>query len=140
MSVSSLTQLCAMCGRAIRRDIGQSVVNGQLHWHVSEYCTNCDYTVEIDGLDAIEQPYRDAVYAQGGIWSLALEWHVLSAPQFLQIIRLFGLSAGEFMRLKAESPNGIGEYTAFEAEYYLMRLAEIGVSARPTQRVAGSTA
>ncbi len=90
---------CPECGERAFTEVGQSIVNGELHWHRSSHCPHCGWAEEVDGGGKTPRVMREYLLSNQGKWALRFEGTYDAA--FLKLARKsLGLSMLETRRLR----------------------------------------
>lgn len=106
--------------------ISQRWINDKFSWSISQHCTHCQVSSELDGIGLIEDPWRSIYIQAEGRWKIRLVQPLDSAPKFSSVKRLLGLTMEQLTYIKSSFDNTLFIGTWFEAHMHHHRLIEDG--------------
>ena len=72
MVIVASIELSCECGSIASANVGDSLHNNILRWHLSYHCKRCGKAYEVDGTDEIPEYVKEAIIDQDGLWALSL--------------------------------------------------------------------
>lgn len=113
---------CSECGNPTTFNFSDKIIDNQLRWSASEWCTTCDYGLEIDDSGRLPDSLRQLMLQNIGVWHLILPQDI--SVNLLKTIReIFDVSPLEAKQLANSSDDERWYGTQTEMRYLMMRLS-----------------
>ncbi|NEO87515.1 MAG: hypothetical protein F6J87_25125 [Spirulina sp. SIO3F2] len=128
--MATIYESCGQCGREIMMNVGQSVFDQALMWHVSYCCPYCGEQLEADDRGLPPEDIRSTILAVEGRWQLVVP---ATGDQKLNTIKVLrarlNLSLNEAIKLKSKMPGVVVIGTKAEVDWLRQALSDSGVTA-----------